>query len=85
LLWIFPVENSESIVWYPATPLPPIQKWPESIMSLEALMASTGNNYTYVAGSNSETLFEIQGFFPSGKVYTENGQEYYVVACPVIP
>ncbi len=85
LLWIFPVENSESIVWYPATPIPPIQKWPESIISLETLMASTGNNYAYVTGSSSETLFEMHGFFPSGKVYTENDQEYYVVACPVIP
>ena len=85
LLWIFPIENSDSMDWYPATPIPPIQEWPGTISSLQALMLSEGDYYAFIGGLDSKTIFEIHGFFPSGKVYTDNGQEYYVVACPVEP
>jgi len=84
-LWIFPIDDSESINWYPATPIPPIQEWPETIRSLDDLLLSGGDYYAYIGGSESKTISEIHGFFPSGKVYTENDQEYYVVACPVEP
>jgi hypothetical protein len=84
-LWIFPIEDSESINWSQATPIPPIQEWPESITSLDALMMSTGDYFAFIGGVDANVIYEIHGFFPSSKVYTQNGQEYYVVACPIEP
>jgi hypothetical protein len=85
LLWIFPIDASKFSSWTPATPIPPIQEWPETMRSLDELRVSEGDYYAFIGGNESKTISEIHGFFPSGKVYTENGQEYYVIACPVEP
>ena len=84
-LWVFPIDSSKNIDWYPSTPIPPIQEWPDNITSLDDLMASYGSNYADIPTYEAVPIIKLFRVFPSGRVFTQHGQEYYVIACPITP
>jgi hypothetical protein len=83
-LLIFPIDDSSSINFSP-TPIPPIESWPDKSLSLAKLRDQNKDFFLYLDTINSKSVLEIIGHIPIGKIYVEDGQEYYVVACPVPP
>ncbi len=84
-LWIFPIENSENIGWEGATPIPPVEEWPNILTPLSDLMRSTNDNYAIFEGESLLPVLNLFSIVSSGRVFTENNNQFYVVTCPILP
>ena len=79
-LLVFAIKDSSTIVFSP-TPIPPIEPWNHSSISLADLREQSSGYFLYLDRDTTKSLVDVFGQIPLGKIYIEEGQEYYVVAC----
>jgi hypothetical protein len=82
-LWINGAEAEEPPEGIHPTPLPGVMEWPRDLLPLQSL--HLGEGLARVTLEGSPALMELFPTLPSTRVVTEEGREYLVGACPLLP
>lgn len=85
-LWIYEIDVDEtSAEDHMPTPVPPTMEWPTNLPALRGLVA--GEDIAGVTFSDGlvPALTQLFPTLPSSRVVTQEGSEYLVGACPVLP
>jgi hypothetical protein len=81
VLWIEKgMENASYI-----TPQPSHQPWPTQLPSLAGLLEGSKERQVFFEDENVASLLKLFGNRPSEIVFEEDGQEYYLIARPLLP
>ena len=61
------------------------QPWPSQLPSLARLLGDKDEGQAFIEGKEVAPILELFGNRPVDIVFTEKGQEYYVIARPLLP